>query len=308
MPVGPFDRRLNASAEDELRRVREPEQPARRKRGSPDLLTGLAGALRPVAPGASPLERLSLQAVEYAASLDLDDAATLGSRLYRFNTLPASPSARRRWPDADAVATFLQLDRYASDPGIVVRTSGAWYGWRVRRARRPLRPEPSYKLYVSPRADGMPAALREVIARLVDSRALECKVGRDVHGLLRPDKLIVYFRTLAELRTAARRWARALAGLPAQGVPFTADISGDGLLSWGLDPPDLRRGRARRAPALSWRTWLTRRLADALVVARRSPAAAVSPARFALDRVALDGVDPRTWTPSRWLRRAATFR
>ena len=256
---------------------------------------------------ASPLARLSLQALQYAASLDLDDTRTLGSRLYRFNTFPASPNARRRWPDGDAVRAFLQLDRYTSNPTVVARSAGAWCGWRVRRARGPSHREPRYKLYVSPRPDCVDAALREVIARLAETRALECKVGRDLQGLLRPDKLIVYFQTLGALQEAARRWARALAGMPAQGVPFTAAIGGDGLLSWGLDPPMMRHGRSKRRPASSWREWVTRRLAGALVAARRSPGSAVPPTRFALDRVALEGVDTRTWTPSPWLRRTAAF-
>jgi hypothetical protein len=259
----------------------------------------------PPAP-ASPLARLSLQALQYAASLDLADARTLASRLYRFNTFPASPNARRRWPNADTVAAFLRLDRYASDPKVVSSTTGAWHAWRVRRARYPSRREPCYKLYLSPHADGASVALREVLAWLGDAHALECKIGRDLHGLLRPDKLIVYFRTLAALRAAAKRWARALAGMPVQGVPFTADIGGDGLLSWGMDPPDVLHGRLRRSP-LSWREWVTRHLAEAVVTAQRSPGTAVPPSRFALDRVALDGVDTRTWTPSPWLRRTAAF-
>ncbi len=151
-------------------------------------------------------------------------------------------------------------------------------------------------------------ALREVIARLPDVGALECKVGRDLQGLLRPDKLIVYFRTLGALQVATTRWTRDLAGMTVQGVPFTANIGGNGLLSWGMDPPGLRGGRSTRNSPLSWREWVTGRLADALVAARRSPETTLPRSRFALDCVALEGVDTRTWTPSPRLRRTAGYR
>jgi len=257
------------------------------------------------APESRPAD-LSLRALRYAAALGSVDARLLASRLYGFNTLPASPDARRRWPDGAGVAAFLRPDRYAHDRSVVPSTSGAWFIWRVRGASRPSRSEPCYKLYVSPHADRLPAALDEVVPRLADVRAFECKVGGDIHGLLRPDKLVVYFRTLAALEAAARRWARALAGMPPHGVPFTADLGGDGLLSWGLDPPGARRGLSKQGPS-SWRDWITQRLAEALVAARDSIPASVPAWRFALDRVALAGVDTRTWTPAPWLRRTAAF-
>jgi hypothetical protein len=244
--------------------------------------------------------------LQYATSLELDDPATLASRLYCFNACPASPMARQRWPGVESVAAFLELERYDSASHLAVHTSGSWQGWSVRGARR-RRSEPRFKLYVSPRAEWVVEVLREVVPRLAEFRALECKVGRDLHGLLRPDKLMVYFRTLAALRSAARRWERALAGVPAQGVPFSADLGAHGLLSWGMDPPDLRRGAARRGPPLSWRTWVTRRLADALVAAKRSPVARAAPVQFAVDRVGLDGVDTRRWAPSSRLRRTSVF-
>jgi hypothetical protein len=80
-------------------------------------------------------------------------------------------------------------------------------------------------------------------------------------------------------------------------VPFTSEIGGDGLLSWGVDPPD-EEGSAWRgwSGRESWRLWLARRLASALVTAQ-----ATGPSeeawRFVLDRLRLEGVDTDTWTP-----------
>jgi hypothetical protein len=88
-----------------------------------------------------------------------------------------------------------------------------------------------------------------------------------------------------------------LAGVAAQGVPFTSEIGGDGLLSWGMDPPQTaaRSWNGR----LSWRLWLTHRLARALISACRSPESSTAePWRFALERLRLEGVDTATWTPA----------
>src|SRR5262249_3025563 len=121
--------------------------------------------------------------------------------------------------------------------------------------------------------------------------------GRDASGLLRPDKLVVYFHQLADLQRTAEEIERRLGGLPAHGVPFTAGISDDGLLSWGSDPP---RGHASygRPEQESWRIWVTNRLALALLAARSSGMGSIEPWRFAIERIGLDGVDPRTWAPA----------
>ena len=100
------------------------------------------------------------------------------------------------------------------------------------------------------------------------------------------------FERLAE---AARAVESRLGGVAAQGVPFTSEIAGDGLLSWGMDPPATERdawgGRE------SWRLWLTHRLARALLAAR-SAGEGIEPWRFALERLRLEGVDTGSWTPA----------
>lgn len=50
------------------------------------------------------LPRLTRSAVAYGAALALHDAAELAARLYRFNSLPASPAWRRRVPHERAAA------------------------------------------------------------------------------------------------------------------------------------------------------------------------------------------------------------
>jgi hypothetical protein len=81
---------------------------------------------------------------------------------------------------------------------------------------------------------------------------------------------------------------RSLRGCPAQGVPTTAETGGDGLLSWGVDPP---AGDA----AASWRSWVTKRLADSLIARRATPC--VDRVGAALADLRLAGVDPDRWLP-----------
>jgi hypothetical protein len=115
-----------------------------------------------------------------------------------------------------------------------------------------------------------------------------------VYGVLRPDKLVAYFATLDAVERAAAALAPRLRGIDAHGVPFTTALTSDGLLSWGCDPPSLSAAPARE----SWRLWVTNRLADALMRAKVNPHAGVAPERFALARIALDGVDPDSWAPA----------
>lgn len=151
-----------------------------------------------------------------------------------------------------------------------------------------------YKLYVSPQPEYLPATFERTLEVLTDTAAQAFKVGADCYGFLRPDKLVIYFSSRNDALTAATLLQSTLAGIAAHGVPFTAEISTDGLISWGVDPPT----GTRLLPweGSSWRRWLTDRLAAALIAAR--DAAVALPAwQFALDRIAIEGVDPQTWLP-----------
>jgi hypothetical protein len=122
------------------------------------------------------------------------------------------------------------------------------------------------------------------------------KVGKNVGGLLRPDKLLLYFCSFNALVEAADYLAPKLAGVSAHGVPFTAEIAGNGLLSWGVDPPVEQETSGWHGPE-SWRLWVTNHLARAILAAKMAPACKIEPWRFALERLRLEGVDIETWTP-----------
>jgi hypothetical protein len=241
--------------------------------------------------------QLSLDALRYGQRLGLNDTTLLSARLYRYNTVPASPRISRwRVPgDAEITAWLAASGRAATWQRPEQDSAGAWSAWS-RSGQPSGGDEPVYKLYVSPLYEELRDALPVVIAAAVDSPAFAFKLGRPPFGVTRPDKLVLYFRDLAALLQAARELAIGLAGLRRHGVPFTAAITEDGLLSWGMDP-----GRHDQTPGMeqeeSWRWWVTNRLAVAL---RNGGTAecGVQPWQVALERLRLEGISCETFAPS----------
>ncbi len=245
------------------------------------------------------LPQLAHDALAYAERLRLTDVPQLTARLYFFNRVPLAPRWRRAYPDASSVAKLLDSPALRRDWSTTSdrRAQPEWLSW-VRRDD-PLRARPdllTHKLYVSPAVDELPAVLPQLAALLSSSGARRFKAGPDALGLLRPDKLVVYAAGAEELDRVARTLATALDGVAPHGVPFSADLHGDGLLSWGGDPPPAA------APAggavESWRLSVSRRLAEQLAAAQRVPLVRTRPREFALARLSLDGVDVRTFAPA----------
>jgi hypothetical protein len=104
---------------------------------------------------------------------------------------------------------------------------------------------------------------------------------------------VAYFPGREALLDAARALTPIVAGRTAHAVPFTAGITTDGALSWGADPASAWMGSR-----VSWRQWICDRLSAALVSARDAGDTTVAPWRFALDRLALEGVDTGTFMPT----------
>ena len=251
------------------------------------------------------LPRLSQAALEYAQALAIDAPLRLSSRLYFYNRIPLTPAWTRRLPTEEAVFAFLEVSAAANRTRLQKNWSfidgpgvrHPWFQWRSR-SNRPADDERrhGYKLYVSPRPEDLPAAFSAVVEVLHDSSAHSFKVGRNAMGLLRPDKLVVYFQDFEPLKKTARELALRLSGCAAHGVPFTAAIGDDGLLSWGVDPLPEKGALSWQGPE-SWRLWVTNRLAIALVSARKNIMGTLQPWQFALERMRLENVDTVTWAP-----------
>jgi hypothetical protein len=252
------------------------------------------------------IAELSLAALRYAHRLELTDTTVLAARLYAYNRLPLTPAWRRRLPTRAAVVEHLGLDAEAPLTRTIARrwsaTGGAdgqrpWLSWGAPPAR--TADGGMFKLYVSPHPDALADVLPTVVEVLAETRAFAFKVGAGLEGLLRPDKVVAYFDGFERLAAAGEGLRARLDGVAAQGVPFTAAITPDGLVSWGVDPP----GRAQ-TPGMqgeeSWRLWLCTRLAAALLSARGH-----APWEYALERIRLEGVDPATWAPSQGIWRDA---
>lgn len=253
------------------------------------------------------LARLSIEALQYAQALEIDDVGKLSARMYFYNRLPASPQWLRHLPTPEAVAIYLGIhvggpnQRALHQNWSSVSPSPRHEGWRMWRPRheerRSTKSRITYKLYVSPACEYLREALGAVLDVLAFASVTRLKAGLDVYGLLRPDKIVAYFETFERLQDAANRLQDKLAGCPVHGVPFTAEIAGDGLLSWGMDPP---RGQQVLAwqERESWRLWLTNRLSAALLTAKAAQSMTVAPWQFAMQRLELEGVNTASWTPT----------
>jgi hypothetical protein len=251
------------------------------------------------------LAAMSRRAIEYAALLQLQDAATISTRLYSYNTISLSRRWRAQLPDGHATAKFLGLlDGRAAQTlqrgWRPLPESPAWISWKAKMDG-PARSAGSentgsYKLYLSPACDRLRDAAEAIAETVMHCNATQWKVGKGVSGLLRPDKMVFYFREFADLQETASVLTKKLEGCAAQGVPFTAELAGGGLFSWGVDPP-AESMTLRRMKHESWRVMICNRLALALVQAQRAASMTLSPAKFALGRLRLEGIDTDTWTP-----------
>ena len=241
------------------------------------------------------IAELSIEALKYAEALGDLTVQELTRRIYDYGRRPLSAYHNSTFdnPGTDFFGNLLNtvgsvLSAYwirssTADPG--------WIMWRPIRIPGEIE-DICYKLYVSPGLSDVAAALRvsaNILGQSPGVRGL--KVGRGLAGLSRADKIVAYFSRLDDLQQAGLRIQSELEGCAVHGVPFTAELSGDGLLSWGADPPRTNTSQRR-----SWRLWLAGKLAAHLAAGRRSHTS--SPTwQFVLDRIRLDGVNPDTWVP-----------
>lgn len=247
--------------------------------------------------------RLSRQALMYAEDLETNDLRTLTTALYIYNRIPASPFWKARFASKEDVLAHVGADSgslraFLEREWVGSTATAGWLSWSPKTAGRRSADDVTYKLYVSPRPERIRDAFEIVVRVLSAFEGTHFKLGDSVAGLLRPDKLMLYFTTRDALLEAASALRRELAGCDAHGVPFTAGLDDSGLLSWGIDPPENDRA-LRWLHRQSWRLWVAERLAAALSIAKGArSAAAVEPWRFALERARRQGIDVETWTPS----------
>lgn len=251
------------------------------------------------------IPQLSVEALKYADSLEGADFNALISRMYFYNRIPNSPEWKNIYPSFESILKTLGLnegesflsrfDQKWSYHKQQPSTSG-WLSFSVKKKQASqTKNQSKFKLYISPFPE--PRSIREVFQAtadvLGDMNVQNFKIGQDVIGLLRPDKMVAYFSSFEDCEEAALRIRQKINGTPAHGVPFTADFSNDGLLSWGMDPltNTFQLGQS------SWRLWIVSQLATYLLETKQYSVSNVKPWKYALSRLQTIGIDPYTWAP-----------
>ncbi len=252
------------------------------------------------------LARLSLDALKYGERLPIDDQMRLSAQLYFFSRIPLTPRWMRNIGTDATFSRFLGLEKGGRSACLLdaswneVPFSPERAGWRAWALRKDCAGRRGayggYKLYVSPDPAAVGDIFPDLVEVLTDIGVPRFKIGADLAGLMRPDKIVAYFDSFDRLDEAAQCLAERFSAVAAHGVPFTAELGGDGLLSWGMDPYD--KPVFQWQTSASWRLWITNHLAGALLAARRSPDQAVAPWRFAMERLRLLGVDTNSWAPT----------
>ena len=251
---------------------------------------------------------LSIEALQYAQELDCNHAPTLSARMYFYNRIPASSRWRYRIDSNTDFTRFIGIEtgtetRRILDDKWIARPSSenrGWLSWRFHNLSWHFHDHAHkhsiYKLYLSPVCEDLQDTLRIALPIMTELEIPSFKLGADLHGILRPDKLMVYLPTFEKLKTIVAMLIPELQQVHAHGIPFTAGIDSEGLLSWGIDPP--RSHRLSSWQGTSWRRWITDQLSVALLAAKNRPTDQTqTPWEFALQRLAIEGVDIETWTP-----------
>lgn len=249
--------------------------------------------------------RLSRRAIDFALISPYDHPRDISWILYNFNRIPMHRYRRRQLPDEEAVLRFLDIDEDGSWRGmpgairpIPPERDGEgeftafyqiWRSWRIGR-RKKGKEALGYKVYVSPLPDDMPAVFKIVRGKLADSDAHAMKTGRVASAMLRPDKLIVYFRDISSALAFAGKLLGDTSSFAGHGVPFTYQLNGGtSLISVGVDPP------GKFGIENSWRRYVTDKLALAIQGAHRANAEDIF--EFIRTYMAMFGVDIDEWRP-----------
>lgn len=211
-------------------------------------------------------------------------ADRLAALLYRAGGVVVDERIDPRWPqhlvDRAQRPVRAALDRY--DHG---RTDH-WHGWTLPGSQAD---ELVHKVYVSPAVSALTSALPLVLTTAVDRGVAAWKIGADPAGLHRPDKIVLYLPTAADADRVAVALSDALAGMTAQGVPFTGQVGASAIVSRGRD-----------VGGDSWRAVVCREVAEALTDRRAAlgaGAGCLEVADTALDRLEEMGYDVVTWCP-----------
>ncbi len=254
------------------------------------------------------IDNISLRAIRYAMQLHLSNAMSLSARLYFYNRRPLSPElAQNSIKDPESGLKALQIEKAINDlqlnkdwetrpmPGDYDRV---WKAWK-RKGEKSGKVE-KYKLYISCQYELLPDIIHDILSSLEVSTCYQFKVGKRLVDILRPDYFIAYFKTYAGMIQAAQQLTPILENVEPQGVPFTASLISSGVLSWGIDPPKTKKISGWMTDELSWRIWITNRLATSILNAKQGMEKAEDIANFALERLEAEGINTEQWCQQKY--------
>jgi hypothetical protein len=242
---------------------------------------------------------LSIKGLRYGAILPAMDLAVLSQKLYAYNTLPIPMSWRSKQWDHHSI---FPADILYADSETLLRThwipqpsrnnENYWLSWKPKKPTvHGIHPGAcTFKLYVSPHIDDYLPVFAETVKILSTSKVYCFKTGSNYHGIMRPDKLVVYFDNFEDLKDTAQKIYHSTGNFSAQGVPFSAPILDTLMLSWGMDPP-----AGKRKP-ISWRLWITKELASGIVEGKKM--LADEPWQYAVQYIRAKGFKTDTWEPN----------
>ena len=242
-------------------------------------------------PAGERLARLSRAATIRAAALtsrigpDQLGAGGLAAVLYRSGGCAPARGIDERWPQL--LLRRAERPVRAAVSNHARSATAAWMSWTLHDADTS---QLVHKIYVSPAMTAIAEALTTTFAVATDLGIPAWKVGADVAGLHRADKIVLYLPTQEAADTAAAALADALRNTAPQGVPFTGQVGVTGIVSRGVDQD-----------GTSWRALVCRSLADALWAGRSVAGPTATPtavADLACERLADLGFDVASWHPN----------
>lgn len=261
----------------------------------------------PPSEGGTEIGRLSIRAIELAYSSAETDPRRLAAMLYFYNRIPVSRKWKERIPDSLALLRYLGIHANGRWPGsrriLPVRMKfdhsktaeyAYWTFWTIRGGRSDASKGGQIKLYISPLCEDLSAVVQQLAQYLDGSGAYALKVGRHVPALLRPDKLMVYFRDVDDALRFGHQFLLRTCLLRAQGVPFTFPVGSTGLVSMGFDPPETARWSYRKEGG-SWRLWVTGCVAETILRVRKSRSP--DPMNSIYAELLARKIDPHLWKP-----------
>lgn len=240
---------------------------------------------------------LSIRAIKSVIESDQVDLVAISNHLYRANSIPHSAKLKRQYHNGE-----INLKNLVSNEKWQV--SDMLPGWHYYTpSTRSVVAESRAKLYVSPLPRDMPTVVRCLSRHLTRYPGVSFKIGSGLSGLLRSDKFVAYFPSKEMLLEATKTIKTDIEHLPSQGVPFTAECTQNGLLSWGIDP--LFKESDDSLERKSWRQWIVETIATSIQTLNGgySHLAIEDKLETVLGKLSVEGVDPGTFKPKTvWIK------